>query len=209
MASDDDLELFHRWAGGDVDAGQQLVRRHYDAVYCFFASKLGEHVAVELTQDTFEIMCRKASSLQIHSSFASYVFGIARWKLVDHVRRRSVHGFDPLSDSFPLLGDDPGASTWLGLRREQSTLVKALRQLPLDDQILLELRIYEALKMREIADILGTTKERVAGRLTVAKRRLVRAVEGLCSAEETMTTLTSYMKEVRTELTRRLVESGA
>src|SRR5690606_15606155 len=129
MASDDDLELFHRWAGGDVEAGQQLVLRHYDAVYFFFASKVGDQVAVELTQDTFETMCKKASSLRIHSSFASYLFGIARWILVGYFRGQGNQGFDPLSDSFPDPGKEAGVTAWLGRKREESTLVRALRQL--------------------------------------------------------------------------------
>jgi RNA polymerase sigma-70 factor (ECF subfamily) len=208
MAIDDDLELFHRWAGGDVAAGQELVLRYYEPVYFFFVSKLADHLAVELTQDTFETVCKKASSLRIHASFASYLFGIARWKLVAHFRGQSRQGFDPLSDSFPDPGPEASITQLLDRRHGESTLVQALRQLPLDDQILIEMRIYEALRLREIAEILGVTKERVAARLAVAKRRLLRAAEGLEAADETMTTLSSYMKGVRAELARKFEEVG-
>jgi RNA polymerase sigma factor (sigma-70 family) len=207
-AVDDDLELFHRWAGGDVGAGQDLLLRYYDPVYFFFAGKLADHLAVELTQDTFETVCKKASSLRIHASFASYLFGIARWKLVAHFRGHGRQGFDPLTDSFPDPGPASSVTALLERRHGESTLVQALRQLPLDDQILLELRVFEALQLREIAEILGVTKERVSARLAVAKRRLVRAAEGLASADETLTTLSSYMKGVRAELGRKLGEVG-
>jgi RNA polymerase sigma factor (sigma-70 family) len=208
MAIDDDLELFHRWAGGDAGAGQALVLRYYDAVYFFFVSKLADHVAVELTQDTFETVCKKAASLRIHASFASYLFGIARWKLVAHFRGQGRHGFDPLSDAFPDPGPESSITALLDRRHGESTLVQALRRLPLDDQILIEMRVYEALRLGEIAEILGVTKERVSARLTVAKRRLLRAAEGLASAEATMTTLSSYMKGVRAELGRKFEEVG-
>jgi RNA polymerase sigma factor (sigma-70 family) len=204
----DDRELFLHWAGGDREAGQQLVLRHYDAVFCFFASKLSDELAGELTQDTFETMCEQASSLCIHSSFASYLFGIARWKLVHHFRGQSTQGFDPLADSFPDPGTGSSITAWLGNERTESTLVKALRQLPLDDQILLELRIYEGLQLREISEILGLAKEQVATRLSQTKRRLVRAAEGLALPGDTLTTLSSYMRGVRAELTRRLEEAA-
>jgi RNA polymerase sigma factor (sigma-70 family) len=204
MANDDDLELFQRWAGGDVDVGQQLVVRYYDAVFLFFASKVADHVAMELTQDTFETVCKKAGSLQLHASFASYLFGIARWKLVAHFRAEGKRGFDPLSDACPEPGPGATFTTLLARRREESTLVQALRQLPLDDQILLELRVYEGLRPREIAEILGVSKERVSSRLVGAKRRLMRAADGVPATEETLTTLSTYMKGVRDELTRGL-----
>lgn len=205
-AIDDDLALFHRWAEGDVTAGQGLLLRYYDPVYFFFASKLADHVAVELTQDTFETVCKKAGSLQIHASFASYLFGIARWKLVAHFRGHDKQGFDPLTDSFPDPGPGSSMTALLDRKHGESTLVQALRQLPLDDQILIELRVFEGLRLPEIAEILGVTKERVAARLALAKRRLVRAAEGLASADETLTTLSSYMKGVRAELGRKLGE---
>jgi RNA polymerase sigma-70 factor (ECF subfamily) len=209
MAIADDLELFHRWADGDVDAGQALVVRHYDAVYFFFASKLPDDVAVELTQDTFETVCKKAASLRIHSSFSSYLFGIARWKLVAHFRGQGKHAFDPLADSCPDPGPASSVTALLDHRREESTLVRALRQLALDDQILLELRIHEGLRLREIAEILGVTKERVAARLLAAKRRLLRAVEALPTSADTLTTLSSYMRDVRAEFVRRIEPAEA
>jgi RNA polymerase sigma factor (sigma-70 family) len=206
-AVDDDLELFHRWAGGDVGAGQDLLLRYYDPVYFFFAGKVPDHLAVELTQDTFETVCKKASSLRIHASFASYLFGIARWKLVAYFRGQGRQGFDPLTDSFPDPGQASSITALLDRRHDESTLVRALRQLPLDDQILIEMRVFEGLQLREIAEILGVTKERVSARLAVAKRRLVRAADG-ASADETLTTLSSYMKGVRAELGRKLGEVG-
>jgi hypothetical protein len=51
-------------------------------------------------------------------------------------------------------------------------------------------------------------KEGVAARLAQAKRRLRRAAEGLAPAEDTLTTLSSYMRGVRAELARKLEEAA-
>lgn len=201
----DDLELFERWSQGDVDAGQALVLRHYDAVYLFFATKVAEHLAAELTQDTFETMCMKVDRLHLHSSFAAYLFGIARWKLVELHRHRSKDGFDPISDSLHLPGAEPTLSTLISNERDMSRLVQALRRLPLDDQILLELRIHEALRLREIAEILGVSLDRVSTRLATAKRRLQRAMGDESSTEEgTLTSFCSYMEGIHTEHVLRI-----
>jgi RNA polymerase sigma-70 factor, ECF subfamily len=204
MANEDDLELFHRWAAGEVDAGQRLVVRYYDPVYFFFASKLADHAAMELTQDTFETACEKAGSLRLHASFASYLFGIARWKLVTSLRSRVNQGFDPLSDACPDPGPGSTVTALLEQRHEESVLMSELRQLPLDDRILLELRLYEGLRLAEIAEILGLSKDRAAYRLTAAKRRLVHAAAGVTTVDETLTSLTTYVKEVRAALTGRI-----
>lgn len=200
----DDLELFDQWSGGDVVAGQRLVSRHYEAVYFFFASKLPDHVAADLTQETFETMCAKTDSLHIHTSFASYLLGIARWKLVEFFGRRAQRRFDPINESFEGLDASPSITAQLGDRRRSARLVMALRKLPLDDQLLLELQTYEGLQLREIAEILGVSHNRIATRLATAKRRLRRATHELPSAADTITSLTAYMKSLHEEFVRQL-----
>ncbi len=200
----DDLELFDQWSAGNVVAGQRLVSRHYEAVYFFFASKLPDHIAADLTQETFETMCTKTDSLHIHSSFASYLLGIARFKLVEYFGRRAQRKFDPLTESFYGLDVGPSMTAALGDRRRSSRLVLALRKLPLDDQILLELQTYEGLGLREIAEILGVSHNRIATRLATAKRRLRRAASELPSAADTVTTLCAFMKGVQQEFVRQI-----
>ncbi|MCA9712289.1 MAG: sigma-70 family RNA polymerase sigma factor [Myxococcales bacterium] len=197
----DDLELFDAWSSGDVEAGQQLVRRYYDGIYVFFASRLPEDVAADLTQQTFEAMCAKAERLSIHTSFASYLLGIARFKLVGWLGHKARRNFDPVTDTIPSdLGDSPTLTSILTDKRRESRLVLALRRLPLDDQLLLELRTYEGLGMREIAEVLGVPYNRIATRLATAKRRLRRATQEVPPGEDTITTLTVYMKDLHDRL---------
>ncbi len=204
-AMKDDLQLFERWSNGDVAAGQVLLLRHYDTVYLFFATKLAAGLAARLTQEAFESMCMSVDRIHAHSTFASYLLGIARAKLVEFHRSRSGDAFDPLSETISGPGMDPSFSTLVGEQHEVTRLVGALRTLPLDDQILLELRVHGALRLREIAEILEVSVELVAARLTTAKRRLQRAMgEGSPSEEGTLTTLSSYMDGVRAEHVRRL-----
>lgn len=199
----DDIELFDQWSDGDVEAGQELIRRHYDAVYVFFASKVPEHIAADLTQETFEVMCAKAERLRIHTSFIAYLLGIARWKLVERLGRRARRRFDPITESIDGLDEMPTITTLLAQKRRSSRLVLALRRLSLDDQIVLELRTYQGLGLREIAEILGVADNRIATRIATAKRRLRRAAQQIPQGEDTLTTLASYMQDLHAVLSDR------
>lgn len=201
----DDLELFALWSDGDVDAGQELIRRYYDVVYFFFVSKLPDFVAADLTEETFEMMCAKADGLQTRTSFASYLLGIARWILVDLLGRRSHRTFDPITDSAADLQPSPSIITIVTAeRRRASRLMSALRTLPLDDQLVLELQTYESLGSREIAEIVGVSHSHIATRLATAKRRLRRAAQEIPHGGDTLTLLKDYMQSLRVELLRQL-----
>ena len=75
--SDSDFELLRRWREGDAEASNQLVARHYDSVRRFFEVRL-THAAEDLTQRTFLACIESLGKQQLHTSFRSYLFGVAR-----------------------------------------------------------------------------------------------------------------------------------
>ena len=83
----DDIELLQRWRGGDTTAGNELVRRHFSAVYRFFCNKVLEGVS-DLTQQTFLALVEGQERLPERASFRAYLLGVARYKLVHHLRGR-------------------------------------------------------------------------------------------------------------------------
>jgi RNA polymerase sigma-70 factor (ECF subfamily) len=66
-------------------------------------------------------------------------------------------------------------------RREQVQLLAALRQLPVDLQVLLELRYFEKLRSIELAEILeiphGTVRSRIRRALELVRQHLAEATE--------------------------------
>lgn len=200
-----DAELLERWAGGESAAGAALVQRHYDSVFAFFANKVGDQEAAELTQDTFAGLIEALERFRRHSSVRTFVFAIARWKLVEHFRRRHaqrriVATGDVGDEDQPTRGD-PSLGSWLEGRRRESLLVVSLRSLPLDDQILLELKGYEELTIRELGEVFDVPTGTVASRIRRARERLERTIRAMADepglAEETLTGLDTYMKTIR------------
>lgn len=199
----DDATALEAWIGGDVRAGQVLVRRHYDRILLFFYSKVSSEVARDLTQSTFETLCAKGSGFRGRSSLTTYLFGIARWKLVHHFRNEQTHRrrFDPLRDSAADPVVDVTISSLFEGRRRQTLVVRGLRTLPLDDQVLLELKDYEGLTGRQIAEIFEMNRPAVAARISRARKRLAKAVHQLSlstgSVEDTDTDIDACMGQIR------------
>ena len=76
---------------GDNEAGDALIRRHFDAVCRFFRTKLGDEVE-DLIQRTFQVCTAKRGELTREGSFRGFLFGVARNLLLDHLRRRYRRG---------------------------------------------------------------------------------------------------------------------
>lgn len=152
------------WRRGDHDAGRRLVERHFDSVYRFFANKVPDGVD-DLIQQTFEACVRDASSLRDDGSFRAFLFTIARRRLAADLDRRikSRSRDAGLDDSFAVEQLSPG--TVVARKDEDRLMLRALRQIPLDLQIALELHYWENMSSREVGEVLGLADGTVRSRL--------------------------------------------
>ncbi|MDC0671122.1 RNA polymerase sigma factor [Nannocystis radixulma] len=184
--SGDDLSLLLAWQAGDVAAGRTLVARHYASVYRFFFCKVSGDACEDLTQGTFEVVCRRREAFRGEASFKGFLFGIARIKLLEHIRLRSRRGptFDPAEHSVVDPETEKSLSSLLGERQIEHVVSQALRGLSLDDQIVLELKEYEQLTARELAELFAVPEGTMAGRIARARQRLREATERLLARPE-------------------------
>ncbi|WAS92111.1 RNA polymerase sigma factor [Nannocystis punicea] len=181
-AGDDDLSLLRAWQAGATAAGRTLVARHYPSVYRFFFAKVSGDACEDLAQATFETLCRRRDAFRGgSSSFKGFLFGIARNKLLEYIRHRSRRGptFDPGEDSVIDPATEASLSSLLADRQIEHVVSQALRGLNLDDQILLELKEYEQLTARELAELFAVPAGTMAGRIARARQRLREATDRL------------------------------
>ncbi len=167
----DDFDLLDAWRAGDRVAADALFERHFAAVCDFFRNKVSEGVD-DLVQRTFVTCIEVQSGFEGRSSFRAYLLGVARKTLLRHYRERYRDGstFAPLVTSVCDL--DPSPSAMTAKHREHAALLAALRKLPLDLQIAVELYYWEELTMREIAAVLEVPSGTAASRLRRAKAAL-------------------------------------
>lgn len=165
----DDAELLEAWRGGDRAAGNDLVRRHFRPVYRFFARRVGDEPADDAVQRTFEGVVQGRDRFEGRSTFRAYLFGVARKQLLQLLRERDRQRGTAQQPDVP--ATTPTAR--IRLAEEQKILLVALRTLPLDLQICVELFYWEEMKNVEIADVLEIPLSTVTSRLWRA-RELIR-----------------------------------
>jgi RNA polymerase sigma-70 factor (ECF subfamily) len=159
--NDRDLALLERWRAGDARAGNELFERHFESVYRFFANKARADAA-DLVQRTFLGCVEARDRFRAASSFRTFLFAIARYELLGYWRRRAPAA-DETASSMSEVAPSPSAA--LIERHEHRILLEALRGIPLELQIAIELHYWEQLATPEIAEILeipvGTAKSRL------------------------------------------------
>lgn len=171
-----DRELLERWCAGDRLAGNQLFQRHFDSISAFFETKVERDVD-ELVQSTFMACVQSIDSFRLQSSFRTFLFAIARRKLYRYYRTKRRHGdrFDFNVTSVAEL--QTGVRTKLGRVEEHQQLLDALSELPVEQQILLELFYWEGMDGAELAEVLEISPATVRSRLHRARAALRKRVE--------------------------------
>lgn len=168
--NDADLVLLQCWRDGDRRAGEKLCARHFDEVYRFFEHKIpGE--ADDLTQQTF-LACVKARNQFLgHSAFRTYLFSIARNELYTRLRKIPKFEYVDLEvSSLDELVNSP--SSELRKHEELARVRAAIRQLPVEQQVLLELHYWHDLDAAALAEMFETPPGTIRVRLLRARRAL-------------------------------------
>ena len=169
-----DADLLEAWSGGDDEAGNMLVRRHFPAVYRFFAGKVQVGVD-DLLQTTFLACMRLRDRFRGDASFRTFLLGVARIELLRYLRAKDRRReLTPERDSIADL--EPTAFEMVEAQREQQVLLKALRRIPVDFQIAMELHYWEHMSIAEIAAVTevapGTVKSRLSRGRELARRQI-------------------------------------
>lgn len=168
---DDDLTLLDRWCAGDAAAGNALFKRHFDAVYRFFQRKVDGELD-ELVQETFLACLRSRDKFRRQSSFRTYLLAIARHTLFGYWRRRSRQAATLDFDEISVASLSTSAGSRMARREDQARLLGALRALPLDQQLLLELHYWEELESDQLAEVFDVEPATTRTRLFRARQTL-------------------------------------
>lgn len=166
-----DIELLEAWRGGDGAAGQTLFKRHFRKIYRFFETKVGSDVD-ELVQSTFLACVRAKNQFRGDSSFSTYLFTIARHELyrVFSERRRDLDRIDFEVSSVAELAPTP--RTRIAAHEDRVRLLHALRDLPVEQQVLLELHYWEGVDAADLAKVFESQPGTIRSRLSRAREAL-------------------------------------
>jgi RNA polymerase sigma-70 factor (ECF subfamily) len=201
-----DFDLLTRWHAGDQQAGDELVRRHFRPIYRFFSSKLDEGVE-DLVQRTFLGIVEARERFRREASFRTFLFEIARRQLYNHLRakRRWQARFAPWSQSAVDLTGGPHRR--IDCLEEEQLLLAALRAIPVELQIALELHYWERMPLDQIAIVLDIPQGTVKSRLFRARKQLRIEMEALSSdgqlIERTSSNLERWAEALRDRMQQK------
>ena len=147
--------------GGDGDALDGLLRRHYDRLYGLCRRLAGEESdALDACQEALIAIARGLDRFDGRSSFATWTYRVATNACLDELRRRRRR---------PLPAPPPEAATTADVAAEASTRLDvdaALARLPHEYRTAVVLRDLAGLSYEEIAETLavpvGTVRSRIA-----------------------------------------------
>ena len=152
-----------------------MLRRYFDNLYRFFSSKIDDEVE-DLIQVTLLACVRYQKSLEGVESFRAYLFTVARNELFRHLKRRAKRDVVDFTDASVIaLGISP--TSVVARRQQQQRLVAALRSLPVDLQLLLELHYWEGLSTSELASVADAPQGTIKSRLRRARTLLAEALQ--------------------------------
>lgn len=184
-----------------------MFARYYDTLERFFVNKVQNGIG-DLVQETFRMCLEARDRIEDAGKFRSYLFSIAYNVLRGHYRKRARHGIEIDLDETCVQELAPGPCSVLVEREQQRLLLEALRSIPLNDQLILELQYWESLKVGDIAEILGVPDGTVKGRLYRARERLEEAMRVLAASAEILTSTLSDLDDWARQCRRQLGRSS-
>lgn len=195
-----DAELLASWQHGDRQAGKRLFERYFEVINRFFRSKVGDD-AQDLVQKTFLGCLESVERYRGDTTFRSWLFAVAYKQLCKHYRAQvsEREHFDLANVTANDFDSTP--SRVLARRREEQKLLDALRRIPIELQVAVELRYWEQMTEVEISRTLGIPVGTLKSRFRRAKQLLaeqIRAEPGSpVEIESELDTLDDWAEQLR------------
>ena len=163
-----------------MKAFEQLYDRHETSVWRFvFRSVQNNALTDDLVQEVWFSVTRSALSYEPTAKFKTWLFTMARNRVIDHVRTAKNHAsIDAENEEGESMFSDLAADSRLGPMRQVSSreqakaLLDAIEQLPEDQREAFLLQAEGDMSVEEIAAAIGVTFETAKSRLRYARNKL-------------------------------------
>ncbi len=175
---DDDLLVLDRWCAGDKAAGNTLFTRHFPALYRFFEHKTDGDID-DLVQETFLQCLKSRDTFKRQSTFRTYLFAIARHVLFYYWRKRAQSNINAAIDfeDVSIASLSTSLATRLAKNEDRARLLAALRALPVEQQLLLEMFYWEGFDRDQLAEVFEVETATIGSRLTRARQTLQKSLD--------------------------------
>ncbi len=181
--ADPDLALVERFQAGERRAFDELVRRYQRPLYYLALRYLkNEADAKDVTQRAFVRVFKSLGKFRRAASFRTWAYRITINLCLNHIRdNRREHVSELPEDA---LTTEAEAEHQV-IHNQRATLVhNAISSLPPKQRIVLELRVYDDLSFKEVAELANCSENAAKVNFHHAVKRLRAMLSGVESEEE-------------------------
>ena len=179
-----DAELVHSYINGDENALSILINRHQSKIYGFIYSKVTDRdISDDIFQDTFikVIKTLKSNSYNEEGKFLPWVMRISHNLIVDHFRKNKKMPMYRETEEFSIFSimtdNSPNIESRIITDQVENDLQRLIEELPDDQKEVLQMRIYQDLSFKEIADLTGVSINTALGRMRYALMNLRKVID--------------------------------
>lgn len=178
LAGDADARLLRRFARGELAAFDELYRRNEVRVWRFIRRSVADAAtADEVFQDTWLRVIAQAPRFQPLAAFSTWLFTIARNRVVDLARTRRPQA--TLEAAGELVDATPGPEQSAIHDQQGERLLAAFAKLPDEQREAFLLQVEGGLSVAQVAEATGVATETAKSRLRYARAALRTALGGM------------------------------
>ncbi len=167
-----DEVLIRQIVKGDKDAIHILYARHSVRVFRFLTRMTGNDASAEdLVSEVFTEVWRSAARFEGRSQVTTWILGIARFKAMSAMRRRTL---DALDDDVAASIEDPADNPEIAMQNadRSAVLQSCLKDLSAAHRQVVDLIYYHGQSIEEVAEIVGVPQNTVKTRAFHARKRI-------------------------------------
>lgn len=179
-----DATLVKNYIEGEESALSILIERHQSKIYGFIYTKIQDRdVCDDVFQDTFikVIKTLKSKSYNEEGKFLPWVMRIAHNLVIDYFRKSKKMPMQRDNDEYSvfsyLTDSNLNIEDQIILDQVEFDLTRLIDELPDDQKEVIQMRIYQDLSFKEIADSTGVSINTALGRMRYALMNLRKVIE--------------------------------
>lgn len=173
-----DKDLLGRIAGGDKSAMKALYERHSGPLFQFLRTRIGGDAfeAADVMQEAFIEVWRSAGRYEGRSSVKTWLFGIARNKAIDRIRKLSRTSVQEPDEA--VADDAPNPEEVITAASDAVQLRNCIDKLGGPHKSAIRLAFFDDLSYPEVAEVEGVPVGTIKTRIHKAKQLLMQCLTG-------------------------------
>jgi RNA polymerase sigma-70 factor (ECF subfamily) len=151
------LPLLAKAKKGEQAAFGEIYNLYFKKIYQFIFYRVShKEIAEDLAEEVFLKAFTKLSSVNDSKAFLGWMYQIARNQVIDYYReKKTIIALDEVENT---LEYETNVIDVVNLQQEQIVLLKLIKDLPSDQQLVLKLKFFEDLTNTEIAEALNKSE---------------------------------------------------